>query len=97
MERPIVLLERNHNSSVRLSPHVAPDNHMLGNGDYLTVLNAGQSNQQNSNSISENAMISYLGRANYIYDDFNSVGRYYLFKFYILITYGPRKNIEIDV
>ena len=33
---------------------------MLGNGDYLTVLNAGQSNQQNSNSISENAMISYL-------------------------------------
>lgn len=30
MERPIVLLERNHNSSVRLSPHVVPDNHMLG-------------------------------------------------------------------
>jgi len=30
MERPIVLLERNHNSSVRLSSHVAPDNHMLG-------------------------------------------------------------------
>ncbi len=46
---------------------------MLGNGGYLTVLNAGQSNQQNSNSISENAMISYLGRANYIYDD-----KYYL-------------------
>ena len=46
---------------------------MLGNGDYLTVLNAGQSNQQNTNSISENAMISYLGRANYIYDD-----KYYL-------------------
>lgn len=46
---------------------------MVGNGDYLTVLNAGQSNQQNSNSISENAMISYLGRANYIYDD-----KYYL-------------------
>ena len=46
---------------------------MLGNGDYLTVLNAGQSNQQNSNSISENAMISYLGRANYNYDD-----KYYL-------------------
>lgn len=46
---------------------------MLGNGDYLTVLNAGQSNQQNSNSISENAMISYLGRANYVYDD-----KYYL-------------------
>jgi len=46
---------------------------MTGNGDYLTVLNAGQSNQQNSNSISENAMISYLGRANYVYDD-----KYYL-------------------
>lgn len=46
---------------------------MLGNGDYLTVLNAGQSNQQNTNSISENAMISYLGRVNYIYDD-----KYYL-------------------
>ena len=46
---------------------------MTGNGDYFTVLNAGQSNQQNSNSISENAMISYLGRANYIYDD-----KYYL-------------------
>ena len=46
---------------------------MLGNGDYFTVLNAGQSNQQNSNSISENAMISYLGRANYVYDD-----KYYL-------------------
>ncbi|MDL2208575.1 SusC/RagA family TonB-linked outer membrane protein, partial [Parabacteroides sp. OttesenSCG-928-O15] len=45
----------------------------LGNGDYLTVLNAGQSNQQNTNNISENAMISYLGRANYIYDD-----KYYL-------------------
>ena len=46
---------------------------MMGNGDYFTVLNAGQSNQQNSNSISENAMISYLGRANYNYDD-----KYYL-------------------
>lgn len=46
---------------------------MTGNGDYFTVLNAGQSNQQNSNSISENAMISYLGRANYVYDD-----KYYL-------------------
>lgn len=45
---------------------------MTGNGDYLTVLNAGQSNQTNTNSISENAMISYLGRVNYIYDD-----RYY--------------------
>ena len=30
MERPIVLLERNHNSAVRLSSHIAPDNHMLG-------------------------------------------------------------------
>lgn len=46
---------------------------MTGNGDYFTVLNAGQSNLQNSNSISENAMISYLGRANYVYDD-----KYYL-------------------
>lgn len=46
---------------------------MTGNGDYFTVLNAGQSNQQNSNSISKNAMISYLGRANYVYDD-----KYYL-------------------
>ena len=41
---------------------------MTGNGDYFTVLNAVQSNQQNSNSISENAMISYLGRASYVYD-----------------------------
>lgn len=41
----------------------------LGDDDYLTVLNAGQSNQQNSNSIRKNAMISYLGRANYIFDD----------------------------
>ena len=45
----------------------------LGDGGYLHVLNAGQSNQQNSNSISKNAMISYLGRANYVYDD-----KYYL-------------------
>lgn len=30
MERPIVLLERNQDSLVRLSTHVAPDNHMLG-------------------------------------------------------------------
>jgi TonB-linked SusC/RagA family outer membrane protein len=42
-------------------------------GDYLTVLNAGQSTPTNSNSIAENAMISYLGRANYIYGD-----KYYL-------------------
>ena len=46
---------------------------LLGDGSYLEVLNAGQSNQQNSNSISKNAMISYLGRANYNYDD-----KYYL-------------------
>lgn len=46
---------------------------MMGGGEYFTVLNAGQTNQQNTNSISENAMISYLGRANYIYDD-----KYYL-------------------
>ena len=30
MERPIVLLKRNTDSLVRLSHHVAPDNHMLG-------------------------------------------------------------------
>ena len=30
MERPIVLLKRNTDSLVRLSPHVALDNHMLG-------------------------------------------------------------------
>ena len=30
MERPIVLLEKNHDSLVHLSTHVAPDNHMLG-------------------------------------------------------------------
>ena len=30
MERPIVLLKRNHDSLVHLSSHVAPDNHMLG-------------------------------------------------------------------
>ena len=54
---------------------------MLGNGDYLTVLNAGQSNQQKPlNSISENAMISYLGRANYIYDD----------KYYLTATFRRR-------
>lgn len=45
----------------------------LSNGSYLTVLNAGQSNMTNSNNISENAMISYLGRVNYNYDD-----KYYL-------------------
>lgn len=43
------------------------------NGSYITVLNAGQGNMNNSNSISESAMISYLGRINYIYDN-----KYYL-------------------
>jgi TonB-linked SusC/RagA family outer membrane protein len=46
---------------------------MKGDGSYFTVLDAGQSNQMNTNSISENAMISYLGRINYNFDD-----RYYL-------------------
>lgn len=41
----------------------------LGTDDYLTVLNAGQSNQQNTNSIKKSAMISYLGRVNYVYDN----------------------------
>lgn len=48
-------------------------NFPLVNGKYLTVLDAGQSNQTNANNMSENAMISYLGRANYNYDD-----KYYL-------------------
>jgi len=38
-------------------------------GDYITVLSAGQANQTNWNTIGEYALISYLGRANYIYDD----------------------------
>jgi len=37
--------------------------------DYLTVLDAGQTNQTNSNNIAENALISYLGRVNYSYDN----------------------------
>lgn len=41
-------------------------------GDYITVLNAGQTNQTNWNSIGEYALISYLGRANYNFAD-----RYY--------------------
>jgi TonB-linked SusC/RagA family outer membrane protein len=45
--------------------------------DYLTVLNAGQGNQQNSNAIFQNAMISYLGRVNYIYD----------YKYYLTATF----------
>ncbi len=45
---------------------------LLGD-EYLTVLDAGQSNQMNSNSIGENALISYLGRVNYNYDN-----KYYL-------------------
>jgi len=44
---------------------------MLG-GEYITVLNAGQSNQTNWNSIGESALLSYLGRVNYVFDD-----RYY--------------------
>ena len=46
-------------------------------GEYITVLNAGQSNQTNWNSIQEYALISYLGRANYVYDD----------KYYMTFTY----------
>lgn len=41
--------------------------------DYLTVLDAGTSNQMNSNNEKKNAMISYLGRLNYNYAD-----KYYL-------------------
>ena len=50
---------------------------LIGNNEYLEVLDAGQSNQQNTNSINEDAMISYLGRANYIYDD----------KYYLTVTF----------
>ncbi|MDR2919775.1 MAG: TonB-dependent receptor [Tannerella sp.] len=45
---------------------------MAGDG-YLEVLDAGQTNQQNANNIKKNAMISYLGRVNYNYDN-----KYYL-------------------
>ncbi|MBE8714092.1 SusC/RagA family TonB-linked outer membrane protein [Sphingobacterium hungaricum] len=38
-------------------------------GEYITVLNAGQTNQTNWNSIGQYGLISYLGRANYNYDD----------------------------
>ncbi|PXV59994.1 TonB-linked SusC/RagA family outer membrane protein [Dysgonomonas alginatilytica] len=48
-------------------------NFPLVGGSYLTVLDAGQSNQQNFNSIRANSMISYLGRFNYNYDN-----KYYL-------------------
>ncbi len=41
-------------------------------GDYFTVLNAGQETQTNWNRIDEYALISYLGRANYNFND-----RYY--------------------
>ena len=41
--------------------------------EYLQVLDAGQSDQMNSNNISKNALISYLGRINYNYDN-----KYYL-------------------
>ncbi len=44
-------------------------NFPMFNGEYLTVLDAGQSNMQNANNIQENAMISYLGRLNYNYDN----------------------------
>lgn len=43
------------------------------NGEYLTYLSSGAANQQNSNTYSENAMISYLGRVNYIFGE-----KYYL-------------------
>jgi TonB-linked SusC/RagA family outer membrane protein len=42
-------------------------------GEYITVLNAGEETQTNWNSIGESALISYLGRANYTY-----AGKYYL-------------------
>jgi TonB-dependent starch-binding outer membrane protein SusC len=48
-------------------------NFPLVGGEYLTVLDAGQTNQTNYNSIGENAIISYLGRVNYNYDS-----KYYL-------------------
>ena len=48
-------------------------NFPLVNGKYLTYLSSGASNQQNSNTFSENAMISYLGRVNYIFGE-----KYYL-------------------
>lgn len=47
-------------------------NFPLVGDEYLTVLDAGQSNQMNSNNKDENALISYLGRVNYNYDN-----RYY--------------------
>jgi TonB-linked SusC/RagA family outer membrane protein len=37
--------------------------------EYLTVLDAGQTTQTNSNNIQENALISYLGRVNYNFDN----------------------------
>lgn len=37
--------------------------------DYLRVLDAGQANQTNANDIQQNAMISYLGRINYNFDN----------------------------
>ncbi|GAA4795727.1 TonB-dependent receptor [Olivibacter ginsenosidimutans] len=41
---------------------------LLSSG-YITVLDAGQANQTNWNNIGEYALISYLARANYIYDE----------------------------
>src|SRR5690606_39196982 len=48
-------------------------NFPLVGDSYLTVLDAGQTNMTNYNSISENAIISYLGRVNYNYNS-----KYYL-------------------
>ncbi|GHT45432.1 SusC/RagA family TonB-linked outer membrane protein [Bacteroidia bacterium] len=45
--------------------------------EYFTVLDAGQENQTNWNSIGESALISYLGRANYTYDN----------KYYLTLTF----------
>jgi TonB-linked SusC/RagA family outer membrane protein len=42
-------------------------------GEYITVLDAGQESQTNWNTIGESALISYLGRVNYSYND-----KYYL-------------------
>ena len=48
-------------------------NFPMVNGEYLTYLSSGASDQQNTNTFSENAMISYLGRVNYIFGE-----KYYL-------------------
>ncbi|GHU55994.1 SusC/RagA family TonB-linked outer membrane protein [Bacteroidia bacterium] len=46
-------------------------------GNYFTVLDAGQESQTNYNTIRESALISYLGRANYTYDN----------KYYLTLTF----------